>query len=105
MVAGFQPRENQNPLPRAAGRFDHHPPLASPGAASRSTSALVEPAVGAAMAAPAARTPTPASASRPTTGHGNLHPVCRRCVLRGQHNDDTSDLEQDRHQGWTGYFS
>ena len=33
---------------------------------------------------------------------GNLHPVCRRCghcVLRGQHNDDTSDLEQDRHQG------
>ena len=32
-----------------------------------STSALVEPAVGAAMAAPAARTPTPASASRSTT--------------------------------------
>ena len=28
MVAGFQPGENQNPLPRAAGRFDHHPPLA-----------------------------------------------------------------------------
>ena len=27
MVAGFQPGENQNPLPRAAGRFDHHPPL------------------------------------------------------------------------------
>ena len=34
---------------------------------ARSTSALVEPAVGAARAAPAARTPTPASASRPTT--------------------------------------
>ena len=67
MVAGFQPGENQNPLPRAAGRFDHHPPLAAPGPGSRSTSALVEPAVGAAMAAPAARTPTPASASRPTT--------------------------------------
>ena len=31
MVAGFQPGENQNPLPRAAGRFDHHPPLAAPG--------------------------------------------------------------------------
>ena len=34
--------------------------------------------------------------------YGNLHPVCRRCghcVLRGQHNDDTSDLEQDGHQG------
>ena len=30
-VAGFQPGENQNPLPRAAGRFDHHPPLAAPG--------------------------------------------------------------------------
>ena len=30
--------------------------------------------------------------------YGNLHPVCRRCghcVLRGQHNDDTSDLEQN----------
>ena len=66
MVAGFQPGENQNPLPRAAGRFDHHPPLAAPGPGSRSTSALVEPAVGAAMAAPAVRTPTPASASRPT---------------------------------------
>ena len=39
----------------------------APGAGSRSTSALVEPAVGAAMAAPAARTPTPASANRPTT--------------------------------------
>ena len=28
--------------------------------------------------------------------HGNLHPVCRlcgHCVLRGSHNDDTSDLE------------
>ena len=69
MVAGFQPGENQNPLPRAAGRFDHHPPLAAPGAASRSTAALVEPAVGAAMAAPVARTPpTPASASRPKPG-------------------------------------
>ena len=72
MVAGFQPGENQNPLPRAVGRFDHHPPLAAPGgpapgAAFRSTSALVEPAVGAAMAALAARTPTPASANRPTT--------------------------------------
>ena len=52
MVAGFQPGENQNPLPRAAGRFDHHPPLAAPGAASRSTAALVEPAVGAARDAP-----------------------------------------------------
>ena len=34
--------------------------------------------------------------------YGNLHPVCRscgHCVLRGQHNDDTSDLEQDRPQG------
>ena len=31
MVAGFQPGANQNPLPRAAGRFDHHPPLAAPG--------------------------------------------------------------------------
>ena len=30
MVAGFQPGENQNPLPRAAGRFDHHPPAGSP---------------------------------------------------------------------------
>ena len=72
MVAGFQPGENQNPLPRAAGRFDHHPPLAAPGPGSRSTSALVEPAVGAAMAAHVARTPpTPASASRstnPSTG-------------------------------------
>ena len=41
MVAGFQPGENQNPLPRAAGRFDHHPPLArtppTPASASRST--------------------------------------------------------------------
>ena len=33
--------------------------------------------------------------------YGNLHPVCRRCghcVLRGQHNDDTSDLEQNGSQ-------
>ena len=36
--------------------------------------------------------------------YGNLHPVCHRCghcvhcVLRGQHNDDTSDLEHDGHQ-------
>ena len=68
MVAGFQPGENQNPLPRAAGRFDHHPPLAAPRPGSRSTSALVEPAVGAARDAPVARTPpTPASARRSTT--------------------------------------
>ena len=29
--------------------------------------------------------------------YGNLHPVCRscgHCVLRGQHNDDTSDLDE-----------
>ena len=34
--------------------------------------------------------------------YGNLHPVCRscgHCVLRGQHNDDTSDLEQNEPQG------
>ena len=34
--------------------------------------------------------------------YGNLHPVCRscgHCVLRGQHNDDTSDLEQNGPQG------
>ena len=84
MVAGFQPGENQNPLPRAAGRFDHHPPLPAPGAASRSTAALVEPAVGAARAAPVARTPpTPASASRstnrvrePPPGMPTMRPLC-----------------------------
>ena len=37
--------------------------------------------------------------------YGNLHPVCRgcghcgHCVLRGQHNYDTSGLEQDGPQG------
>ena len=32
---------------------------------------------------------------QPHPQHNNLHPVCRRCghcVLRGSHDDDTSDL-------------
>ena len=38
---------------------------------------------------------------QPHPRYGNLHPVCKtcgHCVLRGRHNDDTSDLEQDNPQ-------
>ena len=61
-------------------------------------------------AQPAALTTIPRCQDAATAGfckqihkpeYGNLHPVCRRCghcVLRGQHNDDTSDLEQNGSQ-------